>query len=27
VFKHACHVCDWDPALAESAHGSPPPVT
>jgi hypothetical protein len=26
AFKHACHVCEWDPALAESAHGSPPPV-
>jgi hypothetical protein len=26
VFAHACAVCDWDPALAASAAGSPPPV-
>jgi hypothetical protein len=26
AFKHACRVCDWDPALAESAHGTPPPI-
>jgi len=26
AFSHACAVCDWDPALAASAHGSPPPV-
>jgi hypothetical protein len=26
AFKHACAVCDWDPALAESAEGNPPPV-
>jgi hypothetical protein len=26
VFSHACAVCDWDPALAASAHGTPPPV-
>jgi hypothetical protein len=26
VFRHACFVCDWDPALAASAEGSPPPV-
>ena len=26
AFKHACAVCDWDPALAESAEGIPPPI-
>jgi hypothetical protein len=26
VFRHACAACDWDPALAASAEGSPPPV-
>jgi Family of unknown function (DUF5996) len=26
VFRHACTVCDWDPALLASAEGSPPPV-
>jgi hypothetical protein len=26
VFRHACVVCDWDPALLASAEGSPPPV-
>ena len=26
VFRHACLVCDWDPALAASAEGSPPPM-
>ncbi len=26
VFRHACSVCDWDPALAASAEGTPPPV-
>jgi len=26
VFTHACSVCDWDPALAASAEGQPPPV-
>jgi len=26
VFRHACAVCDWDPALAASAEGTPPPV-
>jgi hypothetical protein len=25
-FGHACLVCDWDPALAASAEGTPPPV-
>jgi hypothetical protein len=24
---HACRVCGWDPALAASVDGSPPPVT
>jgi hypothetical protein len=27
AFQHACNVCGWDPALAESAKGVPPPVT
>ena len=26
AFRHACAVCQWDPALAASAEGSPPPV-
>jgi hypothetical protein len=26
VFRHACLVCDWDPALPASAEGTPPPV-
>jgi hypothetical protein len=26
AFRHACIVCDWDPALLASAEGSPPPV-
>jgi hypothetical protein len=26
VFRHACAVCEWDPGLAGSAHGTPPPV-
>jgi hypothetical protein len=26
VFRHACAVCGWDPALPASAEGSPPPV-
>jgi hypothetical protein len=26
AFRHACHVCQWDPALAATAEGSPPPV-
>jgi Family of unknown function (DUF5996) len=26
VFQHACAVCQWDPALAASAAGRPPPV-
>jgi hypothetical protein len=27
AFRHACAVCDWDPGLAASAHGTPPPVS
>ncbi len=27
VFQHACSVCKWDPALAASAGGVPPPVS
>jgi hypothetical protein len=26
AFQHACTVCDWDPALAATAAGTPPPV-
>ena len=26
AFTHACVTCRWDPALAASAHGAPPPV-
>jgi hypothetical protein len=26
AFRHACAVCEWDPALLASAEGSPPPV-
>jgi hypothetical protein len=26
VFRHACAVCEWDPALAATAEGEPPPV-
>jgi hypothetical protein len=26
AFRHACAVCDWDPELAASARGTPPPV-
>jgi Family of unknown function (DUF5996) len=26
VVAHACTVCDWDPLLAASAQGNPPPV-
>lgn len=26
AFRHACTVCDWDPALLASAEGAPPPV-
>jgi Family of unknown function (DUF5996) len=27
VFRHSCMVCEWDPALAATAEGKPPPVT
>jgi hypothetical protein len=26
AFRHACAVCEWDPALVASAEGAPPPV-
>jgi len=26
AFKHACSACGWDPVLAQSAEGIPPPV-
>ena len=26
IFSHACNVCDWNPALAASAAGDPPPI-
>jgi hypothetical protein len=26
AFRHACLVCDWDPALPASADGTPPPI-
>src|SRR5580692_9591597 len=26
AFRHACAVCEWDPALTASAEGKPPPV-
>jgi hypothetical protein len=26
AFQHSCHTCGWDPELAASAEGSPPPV-
>jgi Family of unknown function (DUF5996) len=26
AFRHACLVCDWDPALTASAEGTPPPI-
>lgn len=27
AFRHACEVCGWDPVLAATAEGTPPPVT
>jgi hypothetical protein len=27
VVRHACSVCGWDPALAASAEGVPPPIS
>ncbi len=26
AFRHACAVCEWDPALPASVEGTPPPV-
>ena len=26
LFQHACDVCEWDPNLAASAEGDPPPI-
>jgi len=26
AFRHGCAVCEWDPALAGSAEGAPPPI-
>ena len=26
AFRHACEICEWDPALAATAEGTPPPV-
>jgi hypothetical protein len=26
AFRHACEVCGWDPVLAQTAEGKPPPV-
>jgi hypothetical protein len=26
LFRHACTVCEWDPELAATAEGNPPPV-
>jgi hypothetical protein len=26
AFRHACAVCEWDPALASTAEGLPPPI-
>jgi len=26
AFRHGCEVCDWDPLLAGSAEGRPPPI-
>jgi len=27
IVRHGCDVCDWDPVLAASLHGTPPPVS
>jgi hypothetical protein len=27
AIRHACLVCGWDPVLAASAQGDPPPLT
>jgi hypothetical protein len=26
LLRHACTICEWDPALVASAEGTPPPV-
>jgi hypothetical protein len=26
AFRHACEVCEWDPALAHTVEGTPPPL-
>jgi hypothetical protein len=26
AFRHGCAVCEWDPALASSTEGAPPPI-
>ncbi|MGH2577964.1 MAG: DUF5996 family protein, partial [Actinomycetota bacterium] len=26
AFRHACAVCEWDPVLAATAEGVPPPI-
>lgn len=26
VVSHTCRVCEWDPLLASSVHGVPPPL-
>jgi hypothetical protein len=26
AFQHSCTVCKWDPSLAASAAGNPPPI-
>jgi len=26
AFRHSCAACGWDPALAASADGDPPPI-
>ena len=26
AFAHACEICGWEPALAASAKGDPPPL-
>ena len=27
AFRHSCQVCGWDPELAATAEGRPPPVS
>jgi uncharacterized protein DUF5996 len=27
AFRHACAACEWDPGLAASADGTPPPLS